>query len=227
MRGLPEEAGRDGTKNYRGARCPRPVPSFARRTASPCGASPGNRARPPRSTGAPRARAPHFAQVPRCTRRRCPRTNRASGAGKTPSPPAARSSPRATRDETGEPATTGSLTCDGPHRCSRGEGRRPTTAPRKTRTAEKTVLIVVSVEQAPGLMAVNGVVGCVEVNHQLTRRPTVRGDELFDQGLLNRDRPLAARPRARPNIASRRSPAPCRVHTRSAPPRRGQAHRGR
>ena len=59
---------------------------------------------------------------------------------------------------------------------------------------QKTVPVIVSVEEAPGLMAVNGVVDRVEVNHQLARRPTVRSDDLFDQDLVNRDRPLRLEP---------------------------------
>ena len=63
---------------------------------------------------------------------------------------------------------------------------------------QEAVPVVISVEEAPGLMAVNGVVGRVEVNHQLARRATVRGDELLDQDLVNRDRPLRLGPALEP-----------------------------
>ena len=52
------------------------------------------------------------------------------------------------------------------------EGRRYATSnyrPQNAYSGTKAVPVVVSVEEAPGLMAVNRVVGHVEVNHQLTR----------------------------------------------------------
>ena len=58
-------------------------------------------------------------------------------------------------------------------------------------------------------MAVNRVVGRVEVNHQLARRVPVRGNELLHQGLVNPHRPLPFGPLLEP--AQRRGTGERRV----------------
>ena len=92
---------------------------------------------------------------------------------------------------------------------------------------QETVPVVVPVKEPPRLMAVHRVVGRVEVNHQLARRAPVRGNELLHQDLVNRHRPLPLGPALEPAQRRGRLPATRLVHTLSAPPHRGEAHRGR
>ena len=52
-------------------------------------------------------------------------------------------------------------------------------------------MIIVPVEESPLLLAVDGVVGGVEVEDQVLGRLGVSGDELIDQDLGDRDQGLA------------------------------------
>ena len=54
----------------------------------------------------------------------------------------------------------------------------------------ETVAVIVPVEEGARLMTVHRIVGRVEVEHQLLGRARERGNELFDQLLMNRNRPL-------------------------------------
>ena len=56
---------------------------------------------------------------------------------------------------------------------------------------QEAVMIVVAVEEAALLLAVDAVVGGVEVEDQMLRRRRVRGDELIDQDLGDLDQGLA------------------------------------
>ena len=51
-------------------------------------------------------------------------------------------------------------------------------------------MVIISVEETPLLLAVDGVVGGVEVEHQVVGRLGVGGDELIDQNLGDLDQGL-------------------------------------
>ncbi len=58
---------------------------------------------------------------------------------------------------------------------------------------QKTVMIVIAVEETALLLAVNRVVGGVEVEDQLLGSRRMRGDEALDHGAMRRPRPSAIR----------------------------------
>ena len=77
-----------------------------RGTTDSCVQSPENRPWRPRTPPEPRVPEPHFRPTQRCTVRCYDRTNRTSGAGRTPSRPEAQYEPSAWFGATDSPATT-------------------------------------------------------------------------------------------------------------------------
>ena len=76
--------------------------------------------------------------------------------------------------------------------------RPPEIAHQEMLTAEhverqEAIVIVIAVEETPHLTAVHGIVGRVEVEHQLLWRPIERGDEALHHRDMGRPRPGAVR----------------------------------